>query len=104
MVGVKLRPRQIDLSDISYVCCKAPMFSFTRLAGADPALKVEMSSTGEVACFGNDRHEAFLKSLLATGFRVPRRNLLFSCGKLGQRLEFLEPAQNLQKMGFHLFA
>lgn len=53
---------------------KAPMFSFTRLRGADPTLGVEMSSTGEVACFGKDIHEAFLQSLLATTFKLPQRS------------------------------
>merc|ERR1711975_124125 len=61
-----------------YVGVKAPMFSFTRLRGADPVLGVEMASTGEVACFGADKHEAFLKALLSTGFKIPEKNVLMS--------------------------
>ncbi len=56
------------------------MFSYARLAGADVLLGVEMASTGEVACFGNDRYEAYLKSMLSTGFRVPKKNILLSIG------------------------
>merc|ERR1711865_1175438 len=61
-----------------YVGVKAPMFSFTRLRGADPVLGVEMASTGEVACFGADKHEAFLKALMSTGFKLPEKNILVS--------------------------
>lgn len=104
MVGLNVKAHSIDLSEIPFVCCKAPMFSFTRLAGADPVLRVEMASTGEVACFGADRHEAFLKSLLATGFRPPRRNFLFSCGNLSARLEFLESARAMTRLGFRVLA
>ncbi len=56
------------------------MFSYARLAGADVLLGVEMASTGEVACFGNDRYEAYLKSMLSTGFRIPKKNILLSIG------------------------
>ncbi|SPQ95869.1 Carbamoyl-phosphate synthase (glutamine-hydrolyzing) [Plasmodiophora brassicae] len=104
MVGKPVKPQTIDLSDIPFVCCKAPMFSFTRLAGADPALRVEMASTGEVACFGSDRYEAFLKAVLSTGFRLPKRNILFSAASVSARLEFLESARELQRMGFSLYA
>ena len=62
------------LIEYDYVAVKAPMFSFTRLRGADPTLGVEMSSTGEVACFGRDIYEAFLQSLLATTFKLPERS------------------------------
>merc|ERR1711968_14229 len=61
-----------------YVGCKSPMFSFTRLRGADPVLGVEMASTGEVACFGENVHEAFLKALISTGFKIPEKNILLS--------------------------
>lgn len=56
------------------------MFSFSRLAGADVLLGVEMSSTGEVACFGDDRYEAYLKAQLSTGFKIPKKNILLSIG------------------------
>ncbi|CAN0548160.1 unnamed protein product, partial [Ectocarpus sp. 12 AP-2014] len=71
MLGVKAVPYNISLLDIDYVAVKAPMFSFTRLRGADPTLGVEMSSTGEVAAFGRDTNEAFIQALVATGFKLP---------------------------------
>ncbi|KAK8797635.1 hypothetical protein WA158_005981 [Blastocystis sp. Blastoise] len=69
MVHLPHRRGSIVLKDLNYVCCKAPMFSFTRLQGADPTLGVEMASTGEVACYGNDPSEAFIKALLSTNFK-----------------------------------
>merc|ERR1719182_986577 len=71
-------PNIDDEPDLGYVGCKAPMFSFTRLRGADPVLGVEMASTGEVACFGADKHEAFLKALMSTGFKMPEKSILVS--------------------------
>src|SRR3990167_10291526 len=65
---------------LDYVAVKAPQFSFNRIKGADPRLRVEMSSTGEVACFGDDLLEAYLKSLLATGFKMPKKSVYFSIG------------------------
>ena len=63
------------------VCvCQVPQFSFSRLAGADVKLGVEMASTGEVACFGEDRYEAYIKAMLSTGFKMPERNILISIG------------------------
>ena len=70
-IGTRNRPS-------GYVGVKAPMFSFTRLGGADPVLGVEMASTGEVACFGIDAHEAFLKALLSTGFKIPKKTIAFT--------------------------
>ena len=80
------------------------MFSFTRLRGADPTLGVEMASTGEVACFGDDAHEAFLQSLLATGFKLPKTgsSTLISIASDPFRLEFAESAVMLDKLGFKL--
>jgi len=80
------------------------MFSFTRLRGADPTLGVEMSSTGEVACFGMDSHEAFLQSMLATGFKLPTkdRSILLSIASNEFREEFLDAARLLIKMGYSL--
>merc|ERR1712194_191993 len=78
MCGLSPKPYNISLLDIDYVCVKAPMFSFTRLAGADPSLGVEMASTGEVACFGPTHHDAFLKAMMSTGMRMPQKNILVS--------------------------
>jgi carbamoyl-phosphate synthase/aspartate carbamoyltransferase len=71
MCGLRPKPYRISLLDIDYVCVKAPMFSFTRLRGADPTLGVEMASTGEVACYGHTAHEAFLQAMLAAYFKLP---------------------------------
>ena len=106
MVGLPVVPFKISLLDIDYVCVKAPIFSFTRLRGADPALGVEMASTGEVACFGEDTHEAFLQSMLSTTFKVPPENgsILLSIASEGFRREFAEAAVHLSNCGFRLFA
>lgn len=65
----------------AHVCVrKVPQFSFSRLAGADVLLGVEMTSTGEVACFGENRYEAYLKAMISTGFRIPKKNILLSIG------------------------
>ena len=86
-----------------YVGVKAPMFSFTRLRGSDPVLGVEMASTGEVACFGSSKEEAFLKSLISTGFKIPDKNILVSVQAELQD-EFTHQAWQLHEMGYTLFA
>jgi hypothetical protein len=80
-----------------------PRFSFTRLLGADPVLGVEMASTGEVATFGEDKYEAILTSMAASGFKVPKRNAFLCIGPLEAKLEFLESARALQTMGLTLY-
>mmetsp|Transcript_12334 Transcript_12334/g.25096 ORF Transcript_12334/g.25096 Transcript_12334/m.25096 type:complete len:1519 (-) Transcript_12334:252-4808(-) len=86
-----------------YTAVKAPMFSFTRLAGADPVLGVEMASTGEVACFGQDKHEAFLKAMLSTGFKLPQKDILVTaCPTLLHRLTPV--AYQLVELGYKLWA
>jgi carbamoyl-phosphate synthase small subunit len=104
MVGLPVSPYKISLLDIDYVCVKAPMFSFTRLRGADPTLGVEMASTGEVACFGEDSHEAFLQSMLSTTFRLPTKTkaILLSIASEEFRQEFAPAVQTLAKCGFKL--
>ncbi|KAH6607691.1 pyrabcn [Trichoderma cornu-damae] len=86
------------------VAVKVPQFSFSRLSGADPVLGVEMASTGEVACFGVDKNEAYLKALLSTGFRIPKKNILLSIGSYKDKKEMLPSVQKLQKIGYKLFA
>ncbi|KAI8965741.1 carbamoyl-phosphate synth [Daldinia sp. FL1419] len=83
---------------------KVPQFSFSRLSGADPVLGVEMASTGEVACFGMDKYEAYLKALMSTGFKIPKSNVLLSIGSYKDKKEMLPSVQKLQKMGYKLFA
>jgi len=90
--------------DLDYVAVKAPQFSFNRIKGADPRLRVEMSSTGEVACFGNDLYEAYLKALLATGFKLPKKGIFLSIGGKKNKLDLLIAVKKLAKLGFNLYA
>jgi carbamoyl-phosphate synthase large subunit len=103
MLGIPVRNRKSTL-DLNYVGVKAPQFSFSRLKGADPTLGVEMASTGEVACLGEDIHEAFLKSLISAGFALPKKNIFVTIGGESSKHRFLPSAQLLQAMGFSLFA
>jgi carbamoyl-phosphate synthase large subunit len=83
---------------------KAPQFSFSRLSGADPVLGVEMASTGEVACFGNDVEEAYLKAIIATGGSIPTKGVFISLGGEEKKLDFLETARQLHELGIPLYA
>ena len=87
-----------------YVGVKVPQFSFSRLSGADPVLGVEMASTGEVACFGRDKYEAYIKALISTGFKLPRKNILLSLGSFKEKMELLPSISKLHKLGYNLFA
>ena len=87
-----------------YVGIKVPQFSFTRLSGADPVLGVEMASTGEVACFGRDKYEAYMKALISTGFRLPKKNILLSIGSFKEKTELLPSIKKLHQLGYKLFA
>ncbi len=89
---------------LDYVGVKAPQFSFSRLKGTDPILGVEMASTGEVACFGEDAEEAFLKALLSTGFTLPQKGILISISGDNMRFRMLEIIQQLRALGFPLYA
>ncbi|MFC1616479.1 carbamoyl-phosphate synthase (glutamine-hydrolyzing) large subunit, partial [Patescibacteria group bacterium] len=89
--------------DLDYVAVKAPQFSFPRLKGADPVLGVEMASTGEVACFGEDLHEALLKSMISVGFELPKKGILFSVGGMENKVEVLPAAKTFEKMGFDIY-
>uniref|UniRef100_A0A671U9H7 Multifunctional protein CAD n=1 Tax=Sparus aurata TaxID=8175 RepID=A0A671U9H7_SPAAU len=83
---------------------KVPQFSFSRLAGADVVLGVEMTSTGEVACFGENRYEAYLKAMLSTGFKIPKKNILLSIGSYKNKSELLPTVQTLESLGYDLYA
>ncbi|KAG8627809.1 hypothetical protein KVT40_003682 [Elsinoe batatas] len=87
-----------------YVGVKVPQFSFSRLSGADPVMGVEMASTGEVACFGRTKYEAYLKGLISTGFKLPKKNILLSIGSFKDKSEMLPSIQKLAKLGYTLFA
>jgi carbamoyl-phosphate synthase large subunit len=88
----------------NYVAVKAPQFSFARMEGADPALGVEMGSTGEVACFGDTAEEAYLKSLLSTGLSLKNKSVLVTIGGDDFKLRFAESIWRLKNLGFRLFA
>jgi carbamoyl-phosphate synthase large subunit len=106
MIGKPPAPeaRNYQTVTLDYVACKAPQFSFSRLKGADPVLGVEMASTGEVACFGKDVYEAFLKSLIAVGLKLPEKNILLSIGSTEDKASFLPAAKALSEQGFSLWA
>ena len=99
--GEKLEPEHIDEDSIPYTAVKVAQFSFARLLGADPVLGVEMASTGEVACFGEDKHEAFLKALLASTVRLPKKKVLIVGGE--KKEQFLDSARALAAMGYTLY-
>jgi carbamoyl-phosphate synthase large subunit len=90
--------------DLNYVGVKAPQFSFSRLRGADPTLGVEMASTGEVACLGEDAAEALLKSLLSAGYTLPRKTILLSIGSRADKQKFLHAAEELRDLGLTIYA
>jgi carbamoyl-phosphate synthase large subunit len=97
---------KIDKSsfDVDYVGVKASQFSFTRLKGSDPVIGVEMSSTGEVACLGDDFNEAFLKSIISTGFKVPKKAILLSTGTLKDKAELLDDIRKFYESGIKFYA
>lgn len=103
MLG-EVEKRDYQTVDLDYVGVKFPQFSFTRLKGADPVLGVEMASTGEVACFGNDLEEAFLKGFISTGGRLPKKNILLSIGRVVDKVDMLNTAKKLVQMKYELFA
>jgi len=104
MMGQNVPKYNGSLLDFDYVGVKAPQFSFARLDGADPTLGVEMASTGEVACLGDDFDDAFLKALLSVGYRVPIRSVLVSSGPVGAKAAFLEDARILQQLGVSIYS
>ncbi len=104
MLGLPVEKPEKSAFDLDYVGIKASQFSFHRLQQADPVLGVDMASTGEVGCIGDDFHEAILKSLLSVGFRIPEKRVLISSGETKSKLELLEATKLLQKKGFELYA
>ena len=104
IMGKKLPSVHRSSFDLDYVGVKAPQFSFTRLKGSDPVLGVEMASTGESGCIGDDFYEALLKSMAAVGYRIPKKGILLSTGKLEKKLSLLDPVKKLSEMGYDLYA
>ena len=103
MVGEKI-DRRFQTLELDYVAVKSPQFSYGRIKGADPRASVEMASTGEVACFGDSYGEALLKSMLAAGFRLPKKNVLVSIGGEESKLKLLPSIEMLVGMRFKIFA
>lgn len=104
MLGLPVQKPAKSAFDLDYVGVKASQFSFSRLGGADPVLGVDMASTGEVACIGDDTNEAVLKSLLAVGLRVPEKGVLLSTGSAKQKADMLEAAHLIHKKGLPIYA
>ncbi len=94
MLGVRTEVQNRALG-LDYVAAKVPQFSFSRLVGADPLLGVEMASTGEVGCFGDDAHEALLHAMLSAGFRFPKKGILLSLGPITEKYTFVDQARTL---------
>ena len=103
MLGEKVAKIDKSSFDLDYVGVKASQFSFTRLKGSDPVTGVEMSSTGEVACLGDDFNEAFLKSVLSTGQKIPQKAALLSTGTPKNKAEILEDILTLKEMGLKFY-
>ncbi len=104
MLNMPYEKPEINLFNIDYVGIKAPQFSFARLQKADPVLGVDMSSTGEVGCIGENYYDAVLQSMLSVGYRIPQKNILISSGPLRSKIELLNSARMLKERGFNLFA
>ncbi|MBE6225249.1 MAG: carbamoyl-phosphate synthase (glutamine-hydrolyzing) large subunit [Bacteroidales bacterium] len=104
MLGKRVEKPEKSLFDLDYVGIKASQFSFNRLQNADPVLGVDMASTGEVGCIGEDTQCAILKAMLSVGYRIPRKNILLSTGDARQKADMLYAAQLLRQKGYSLFA
>lgn len=90
--------------DIDWIGVKASQFSFARLQNADPVLGVDMSSTGEVGCLGDDFNEALLNAMIATGYKIPEKSILLSSGATKSKVDLLDASQALHKKGYHIYA
>ncbi|MCC8154341.1 MAG: carbamoyl-phosphate synthase (glutamine-hydrolyzing) large subunit [Tannerellaceae bacterium] len=104
MLGLPVEKPNKNVFDLDYVGIKASQFSFNRLQKADPVLGVDMASTGEVGCLGDDTSEAILNSMLSVGYRIPEKNILLSTGTPKQKVDMLDAAKILDKKGYKLFA
>lgn len=104
MLGLPVEKPEKNLFELDYVGIKASQFSFNRLQKADPVLGVDMASTGEVGCIGNDTSCAVLKAMLSVGYRIPKKKILLSTGTPKQKVDMLEAARMLQKKGYDIFA
>ncbi|MFZ0281460.1 MAG: carbamoyl-phosphate synthase large subunit, partial [Bacteroidales bacterium] len=104
MLGIPVEKPGKSVFELDYVGVKAPQFSFSRLAKADPVLGVDMSSTGEVGCIGEGFYEAILKAMFSVGYRVPKKSILLSTGPARSKVELLNSARALREKGHKLYA
>lgn len=104
MLGIHVQKPDKSLFELDYVGVKAPQFSFARLLNADPVLGVDMASTGEVGCIGENYYEAILKAMLSVGYRIPVKNVLISSGPSRGKIELLNSAKMMRDRGYNLFA
>ena len=104
MLGLPVEKPHKNLFDLDYVGIKASQFSFNRLQKADPVLGVDMSSTGEVGCIGDDFHEALLNSMIAVGFKIPTKSVMFSSGATKSKVDLLEASRMLAEKGYEIYA
>ncbi len=104
MLKVPVEKPHKSIFDLDYIGCKAPQFSFSRLKKADPVLGVDMSSTGEVGCIGDNYYEAVLKAMLSVGYRFPEKNILLSTGEMRSKVELVNSCRMLVEKGYQLYA
>lgn len=104
MLGQKVEKPHKSIFDLDYIGVKASQFSFSRLSKADPVLGVDMSSTGEVGCIGEDYDDAILKAMLSVGYSIPKKNILLSTGPIKDKVTLLEAIHLLAEKGYQLFA
>ncbi len=104
MLGKTVEKPNKSIFDLDYIGVKASQFSFSRLQKADPVLGVDMSSTGEVGCIGEDYYDAILKSMLSVGYQIPKKNILLSTGPIKDKVHLLESCHLLDNHGYEIFA
>ena len=104
MLNIPVEKPNKNAFDLDYVGIKASQFSFSRLQKADPVLGVDMASTGEVGCIGDNFYDAMLKSMLSVGYRIPKKTVLFSTGPAKSKVDMLEAARLLHQKGYELYA
>lgn len=104
MLGMEVQRPDKSIFELDYIGIKASQFSFSRLSKADPVLGVDMASTGEVGCIGENYYETLLKAMLSVGYRVPKKNILLSTGDARSKIELLNSARMLRDKGYNLFA
>ncbi len=104
MLKVPVEKPHKSIFDLDYIGCKAPQFSFSRLKKADPVLGVDMSSTGEVGCIGDNYYDAILKAMLSVGYTIPKKNILLSTGGIRSKVELVNSCKMLVEKGYQLYA